>query len=123
MKKILKLDPRYLKVYEYLADLHADRGLTNNAVADYATLGKLASEQGLPQQALAAYRKLLKLDPSRLDIKQRMADLCLHENVTEEAVSLYVDIARSYASQQRFDEARQACQAILRIDPHHASAK
>ncbi len=121
-KKVLKVDPSRYEVYRHLGDLNAERGLLSSAVADYLTLGKHYLKEGKTKEALEIYKKIVSQDPSNLDAQQRVAELCLQENLQEEAVNVYLQLGRERSAQQRYDEARDAYLAVLRIDPHNKEA-
>lgn len=122
-KKILKIDPARHKAYQCLGDLHAERGLINNAISDYSMLAKLYLKEGMVRDALAVYRRIEELDPTRLDVKRRIADLCLQENLKEEAVQAYLRLGQACTAQQRPEEATEAYQAALRVDPTNPKAR
>ncbi|MEK6605326.1 MAG: tetratricopeptide repeat protein, partial [Nitrospirota bacterium] len=83
-KKILKLDPNRAEVYTLLGDLNVVRGLMNNAVADYLSGAKTYLKTGKAMNALTLFRKITKVDPQNTDMRLRVAELCLKENLTEE---------------------------------------
>lgn len=80
-KKVLKVDPRRLEIYQHLGDLNAERGLVSSAVADYSTLARLLLKDGKPDKALAVFRRILKLDPSNAMIKKHAQDLATRQKV------------------------------------------
>ncbi len=121
-KKVLKVDPSRYEVYRHLGDLNAERGLLSSAVADYLTLGKHYLKEGKTKEALEIYKKIVSQDPSNLDAQQRIAELCLQENLKDEAINVYLQIGRERSAQQRYEEARDAYLAVLRIDPHNSEA-
>jgi tetratricopeptide (TPR) repeat protein len=121
-KKILKLDPSRYDVYRHLGDLNAERGLLSSAVQDYLTLGKHHLKAGRSKDALEIYRKIVNQDPSNLDAQQRVAELCLQENMQDEATKVYLQLGRERSAQQRYAEAKDAYQAVLRIDPANSEA-
>lgn len=121
-KKILKLDPSRYDVYRYLGDLNAERGLLSSAVQDYLTLGKHYLKAGKSKDALDIYKKIVSQDPSNLDAQQRVAELCLQENMQDEATKVYLQLGRERSAQQRYAEAKDAYQAVLRIDPANSEA-
>ena len=121
-KKILKLDPSRYDVYQYLGDLNAERGLLSSAVQDYLTLGKHYLKAGKSKEALDIYKKIVSHDPSNLDAQQRVAELCLQENKQDEATTVYLLLGRERSAQQRHAEAKEAYQAVLRIDPANSEA-
>ena len=121
-KKILKLDASRYDVYRHLGDLNAERGLLSSAVQDYLTLGKHYLKAGKSKDALDIYKKIVSQDPSNLDAQQRVAELCLQENMQDEATKVYLQLGRERSAQQRYAEARDAYQAVMRIDPTNSEA-
>lgn len=122
-KKVLKLDPSRYEVYRHLGDLNAERGLLSSAVQDYLTLGKHYLKERKNKDALDIYRKIVSQDPANLDALQRVAELCLQENLQDEATKVYLQLGRERSAQQRFAEAKEAYQSVLRIDPTNNEAK
>ena len=121
-KKILKLDPSRYDVFRHLGDLNAERGLLSSAVQDYLTLGKHYLKAGKTKDALDIYKRIVSQDPSNLDAQQRVAELCLQENMQDEATKVYLQLGRERSAQQRYAEAKDAYQAVLRIDPANSEA-
>ncbi|KAF4516297.1 hypothetical protein B566_EDAN000538 [Ephemera danica] len=121
-KKILKVDPTRYEVYRHLGDLNAERGLLSSAVQDYLTLGKYYIKERKGKEALEVYKKIVSQDPSNLDAQQRVAELCLQENLQDEATKVYLQLGRDRSAQGRYDEAKDAYLAVLRIDPKNNEA-
>ena len=121
-KKILKVDPTRYEVYRHLGDLNAERGLLSSAVQDYLTLGKYYLKERKGKEALEVYKKIVSQDPSNLDAQQRVAELCLQENLQDEATKVYLQLGRERSAQGRYDEAKDAYLAVLRIDPKNSEA-
>jgi tetratricopeptide (TPR) repeat protein len=121
-KKVLKLDPSRYDMYRYLGDLNAERGLLSSAVQDYLTLGKHYLKERKTKEALDIYKKIVSQDPSNLDAQQRVAELCLQENMQDEATRVYLQLGRERSGQQRYAEAKEAYESVLRIDPTNSEA-
>ena len=121
-KKVLKIDPSRYDVFRHLGDLNAERGLLSNAVQDYLTLGKYYLKAGKSKDALDIYKKIVSQDPSNLDAQQRVAELCLQENMQDEATKVYLQLGREQSAQQHYAEAKDVYQAVLRIDPANSEA-
>lgn len=121
-KKVLKIDPTRYEVYRHLGDLNAERGLLSSAVQDYLTLGKYYLKERRGKDALEIYRKIVTQDPSNLGAQQRVAELCLQENLQEEATRMYLQLGRERSAQGRYDEAKDAYLAVLKIDPKNSEA-
>jgi tetratricopeptide (TPR) repeat protein len=121
-KKVLKLDPSRYDMYRFLGDLNAERGLLSSAVQDYLTLGKHYLKERKTKEALDIYKKIVSQDPSNLDAQQRVAELCLQENMQDEATKVYLQLGRERSCQQRYAEAKEAYESVLRIDPANSEA-
>ncbi|HLZ33552.1 MAG TPA: tetratricopeptide repeat protein [Nitrospira sp.] len=122
-KKVLKLDPSRYDMYRHLGDLNAERGLLSSAVQDYLTLGKYYLKERKTKEALDIYKRIVSQDPSNLDAQQRVAELCVQENMQDEATKVYLQLGRERSAQQRYAEAKEAYQAVLRIDPANSEAQ
>ncbi len=121
-KKVLKSDPTRYEVYRHLGDLNAERGLLSSAVQDYLTLGKYYLKERRGKDALEIYKKIVSQDPSNLSAQQRVAELCVQENLQDEATKVYLQLGRERSAQGRYDEAKDAYLAVLRIDPKNSEA-
>lgn len=121
-KKVLKCDPSRYEVYRHLGDLNVERGLISSAVQDYLTLGKYYLKGRRGKDALEIYKKIVHHDPSNLDAQQRVAELCVQENHGDEATKVYLQLGRERSAQGRYDEAKDAYLAALRIDPANNEA-
>lgn len=122
-KKVLKLDPSRYEVYRHLGDLNAERGLLSSAIQEYLTLGKYYLKERKNKEALEIYRTIVSRDPSNLDAQQRVADLCLQENLQDEAATVYLQLGRECSAQQRFAKAKEAYESVLRLDPTNSEAQ
>jgi len=122
-KKILKLDPNRAEVYTLLGDLNVVRGLMNNAVADYLSGAKTYLKTGKAMNALTLFRKITKVDPQNTDMRLRVAELCLKENLTEEGIDEYLRIGREYQRLSRTEEAGNLYEQVLKISPNHPEAR
>ncbi len=121
-KKALKCDPSRYEVYRHLGDLNVERGLISSAVQDYLTLGKYYLKERRGKDALEIYKKIVLQDPSNLDAQQRVAELCVQENQQDEATKVYLQLGRERSAQGRYDEAKDAYLAVLRINPNDNEA-
>ncbi|NGZ02931.1 MAG: hypothetical protein CV090_07775 [Nitrospira sp. WS238] len=121
-KKVLKCDPTRYEVYRHLGDLNVERGLISSAVQDYQTLGKYYLKERRGKDALEIYKKIVSQDPSNLNAQQRVAELCVQENQQDEATKVYLQLGRERSAQGKYDEAKDAYLAVLRIDPANSEA-
>jgi tetratricopeptide (TPR) repeat protein len=121
-KKVLKCNPAQFEVYRHLGDLNAERGLITSAVQDYLTLAKYYLKERRTKEALETYKKIVVYDPSNLNAQQRIAELCIQENLQDDATKVYLQLGRERSAQGRYEEAKEAYLSVLRIDPTNSEA-
>jgi tetratricopeptide (TPR) repeat protein len=120
-KKINKIDPARLDVYEKLADLYHKQGLTQDARSQYQVLADHYQKSGKHEDAIAAYKKMAAVDPNDLKIQVRLADLYRSHNQTEQAVMQYGLIGSMLLRRGGHDEAAAVFQKALELSPNDAN--
>jgi len=70
-----KLEPDDLRTHVKLAELREKTGDTEKAVTDYIHIAGVYAEQGFVVQAIAINKIVLRLDPERTEIKERLKTL------------------------------------------------
>ncbi|MFZ0591043.1 MAG: tetratricopeptide repeat protein [Bryobacteraceae bacterium] len=149
-QKALDQDPDNEDAISGLAMIYADGGDPKRASALFEKLTKkspnprafamlAASYEQMHDYALAAnaYRQALQLDPSRVEIKDRLAqDLALSDQL-DDALKLYQEIVASnpqdpepylrmsqiYRQQKKFDLAQQAGDKAKALDPDNLDVR
>ena len=119
-KKIIKVDASRVDVYEKLADVHAERGLTGNAIEDYLVAAKHYTKIGNIRSALTVYRKLANLDSENVGVRLKIGEMCLKEGLKKEAVEEYEKALSVYEKKQMTSEAQGLLGQILKIDPTYS---
>jgi tetratricopeptide (TPR) repeat protein len=122
-KKIIKIDPQHMEAHVKLADLHAERGLTGNAIEDYMKVAKYYAKEGKVRDSLDIYRKIANLDPTNVNIQLKLTELCLKEGLKAEALDGLLKSAQSCSAQGKSREAETLYARILQIDPKHDAAR
>ena len=122
-KKIIKIDPQHMEAYVKLADLHAERGLTGNAIEDYMKVAKHYAKEGKVRESLDIYQKIANLDSTNVNIQIKLAELCMKEGLKTEALEGLLKAAQICSAQGKTKEAETLYARILQIDPHHEGAR
>jgi len=99
-KKIIKLDPTRLEVYEKLAELYPSKGWSRGAhpvpvLADYYQKHDNAAS------AIAIYQKMADLEPNNPSYHVKLAEIYQRQQLIEKAVSEYRVIAEIDACPRR----------------------
>lgn len=121
-RQILKIDPYRPEVSVALAELHANRGQVNNAVADYLAAAKLYTHAEMPDKAIEAYQRILGLNAKNTSVRLKMAELYMKQGLMQEAAEEYIRVAKEYERTQKETEARSLYELVLQHLPGHSEA-
>jgi tetratricopeptide (TPR) repeat protein len=119
-KKINKIDPARLEVYERLADLYHKQGLAQDARSQYQVLADHYLKNNKADEAIAALKKMASVDPNDLRIHVRLADLYRNNKQIDQAVMQYGLIGSMLLRRGAHDEAAAVFQKALELSPNDA---
>lgn len=116
-KKINKIDPARLEVYDKLADLYHKQGLVQDARSQYQVLADHYQKNNRAADAITVYKKMAAIDPTDLRIQVRLADLYRAGRQNDQAVMQYGLIGNMLLKRGAHDEAAQVFQKALELSP------
>ena len=116
-KKINKIDPSKLEIYNFLADLYHKQGLLPEARAQYQILADHYLKQNQVHEAIAVYRKMANVDPTDIKVPVRLADLLMSAGESDQALMQYGVIGSMLVKRGAVDEAVAVYQKALKIRP------
>lgn len=115
-KKIIKLDPTRLEVYERLADLYHKQNLVTEARTQYQVLADYYTKHDNAASAIAIYNKMAELEPENPSYHVKLAEIYQNQKLFEKAVNEYRVIAELMIGHGRTQEAAQVYERALTID-------
>lgn len=115
-KKIIKLDPTRLEVYEKLAELYHRQGLVTEARTQYQVLADYYTKHENAASAIAIYQKMVDLEPENPSYHVKLAEIYQQQQLLEKAIGEYKIIAEMMISHGRPQEAAQVYERALLID-------
>jgi pilus assembly protein FimV len=115
-KKIIKLDPTRLEVYERLADLYHKQNLITEARTQYQVLADYYTKHDNAASAIAIYNKMADLEPENPSYHVKLAEIYQNQKLYEKAVNEYRIIAELMIKHGRTQEAAQVYERALTID-------
>jgi tetratricopeptide (TPR) repeat protein len=115
-KKIIKLDPTRLDVYESLAELYHRQGLVTEARTQYQVLADYYQKHENATSAIAIYQKMAELEPANPTYHVKLAELYHQQKLSEKAIGEYRVIAELMLQHGHTQEAAQVYERALSID-------
>jgi tetratricopeptide (TPR) repeat protein len=117
LKKIQRLDPQRLDIFERLAELYFDQGLMIEAKREYQILADWYVKNGELEKAINAHEKLVDLDPGNHVSSLRLADLLLQRKEITSALKVYDRLGSMLLEAGKLDEAERLYRHIIEQDP------
>jgi tetratricopeptide (TPR) repeat protein len=120
-KKIIKLDPTRLDVYESLAELYHRQGLVTEARTQYQVLADYYQKHENATSAIAIYQKMTELEATNPTYHVKLAELYQQQKLTDKALGEYKVIAELMLQHGHANEAAQVFERALAIDSGNIS--
>ncbi len=116
-KKINKLDPARLDIYEKLAELYVKQQLWMEAKSNYQVLADYLLKQDNLAGAIGIYQKMVAIEPQNLQLHVRLADLFTQAKRIQEALKEYGVVAAALFERGAHDESIRVYEKALRLAP------
>jgi tetratricopeptide (TPR) repeat protein len=116
-KKINKLDPARLDIYEKLAELYVKQQLWMEAKSNYQVLADYLLKQDNLQGAIGIYQKMVSIEPQNLQLHVKLADLFTQGKRIPEALREYAVVAAALSERGANEEAIRVYEKALKLAP------
>src|SRR5215211_3387927 len=114
-KKIERLRPGDPIIALKLADLYANQSLVHDARAQYLVVVDAYTRSGDNKRALDILHKIADLDPNNTEIRLKLADGYLKENMRRESAAAFVQAANRLQQTAAHDKALDAYSKALQL--------
>jgi tetratricopeptide (TPR) repeat protein len=114
-KKIERLRPRDPVIALKLADLYASEALVHDARAQYLVVADAYTKSGDNKRALDILHKIADLDPNNTEIRLKLADGYVKENMRRESAAAFVQAANRFHQIGSHDQALDAYNKALQL--------
>ena len=107
--RILKEDPKDIKVRQKLGDIYAREDKKEEAIAEYGYVAKYYSDDGFYLRAIAVFKQIIKLDPSQIQVNLKLAELYHKQNLLGDSIKQYQLV---YSYYERKGDTRKALDTL-----------
>src|SRR5207237_3186722 len=117
-ERLLDDNPNDVNTLNRIGDLWVRINRTDEAVKTFGKIADHYGKDGFFLKAIAIYKKINKLDPSKLDVYAKLADLYAKQGLDMEAKSQYQVLADYYQKHGDAGNALLIYRKILELDPN-----
>ncbi len=109
--------PKDVRNRQKLAELLSRDKREEEALKEYEAVASHYTETGFYLKAIAVFKQMQKIEPSRLDIYHRLAELNEKQGLIGNALTEYRNLVAYYENHQRYQEAVEVLEKMLDLDP------
>ena len=116
-KKIIRVDPTRIAVYESLADLYHRQGLINEARSQYQVVGDYFHKKGDQRSVISILKKMVELEPEDAETRLKLAETYHRAGNVEKAFEQYQKMAGLMLGHNRVEDALKVYERALEVGP------
>ena len=120
-EQIVEIDAKDIRNRQKLAELYNRGHMAEKALETYEGVAKHYGDNGFFLKALAVYKQMQKVDPSRPELYQRLADLNIKQGLIGNALTEYRNLLALYRRQGELDEEVKVLGQMKGLDPNNLS--
>jgi len=117
-RKIEKLQPRDPATAGKLADLYASQGLVVDARAQYLVVADAYTKSGDSKRSLKVLHKIADLDPNNTEVRLKLAEGYLKENMQPDAAKAFSEAAQRMFENSQFEKSLAAYSRARELRPN-----
>ncbi|MEZ4362861.1 MAG: tetratricopeptide repeat protein [Kofleriaceae bacterium] len=121
--RIVREDPRDVRVWLKIGDLYAKKGAKQEAVETYLRVAQFYQEQGFFLKAVAVYKQILKLDPRLVDVNLKLAELYRQLGLMSDAMQHFEAVAAHFHREGNTRDALATVQKLVDLDPENIATR
>ncbi|WP_305046209.1 tetratricopeptide repeat protein [Geoalkalibacter sp.] len=122
-QRVVELDPKDIRNRQKLADLFVRAKMLKEAQEHYEAVARYFSENGFFLKAIAVYKQMQRLDPSRIDIYHRLAELNARQGLVGNSLAEYKSLVNHYEKLGLLPEAVNVLQKMKDVDPENLNIR
>jgi tetratricopeptide (TPR) repeat protein len=118
-RKLLEENPNDINTLNRVGDLYARIQRIDEAVDFFNQIAEQYAREGFFVKAIAIYKKIIKLDPTRLDVYESLAELYHRQGLVTEARTQYQVLADYYQKHENATSTIAIYQKMAQLEPNN----
>jgi len=118
-QKLVQADPRDVRNRQKLAELLGRDKKVAEALEEYEAVARHYADSGFYLKAIAVYKQMQKLDPARVDIYHRLAELNEKQGLVGNALAEYRNLVAHFEKQGNVSEAIEVLRKMRELEPEN----
>ncbi len=115
-KTLIAETPNDGNIYNTVGDLYLKKNAKAQAIEAFLKAGTTFQDAGFALKTIAVYKKIIKLDPARMDVVLKLADVNAERGIVGNAVEDYLKVARHELKEGRVTAAIEVYRKIAALD-------
>jgi tetratricopeptide (TPR) repeat protein len=103
-------------IFNTVGDLYLKKNAKAQAIEAFLKAGTTFQDAGFALKTIAVYKKIIKLDPARMDVVLKLADVNAERGIVGNAVEDYLKVARHELKEGRVKSAIDVYRKIAALD-------
>nr|NIP49807.1 tetratricopeptide repeat protein [Gammaproteobacteria bacterium]NIQ11010.1 tetratricopeptide repeat protein [Gammaproteobacteria bacterium]NIR25772.1 tetratricopeptide repeat protein [Gammaproteobacteria bacterium]NIY20255.1 tetratricopeptide repeat protein [Gammaproteobacteria bacterium] len=116
-QKLVEANPKDVRNRQKLAELLSREKRNEEALTEYEAVAKHYTETGFYLKAIAVFKQMQKIEPSRVDIYHRLAELNEKQGLVGNALTEYRNLVSFYDQNEMHYEAIEVLEKMAELDP------
>src|SRR5436190_17828012 len=121
--RIVREDPKDVRVWLKIGDLHARKGQKQEATETYLKVARYYQDQGFFTKAVAVYKQILKLDPRLVEVHLKLAELYRQLGLMSDAMQHFESVAAHFHREGNTKEALTTVKKLVDLDPENIATR
>ncbi len=122
-RKIVESDPRDVRNRQKLAELYVRAQKPKDALEHYESVARYYADNGFYLKAIAVYKQMQRVEPSRIEIYHRLAELNAKQGLVGNALAEYKGLVARYEKEGLLSDALNVLQKMKDIDPDNLNIR
>lgn len=115
LKKITRVAPDNIRIFEQLAELYISEGNKLEAKRQYLAIVENCLKSGLNKKALEIYGMIVDLDPGNVDLHLKLAELYVKNGENDKAKKQLLSLGKSLFEAGKFEDSEKILQKTKKL--------